>query len=109
MVIHPALNRCYQGLRILHARGADDLSGEQLGEVGEFVVESGSPAEGKLIRDIDWPPDVLLVGLRRGEAELIPRGGTRLLTGDYLLAMTPRSSGTEPKHRMRRLCAHQQE
>lgn len=92
--------------RILHARGGDDLSGEQLGELGEFVVESGSPAEGRLIREIDWPKDVLVVGLRRGEAEIIPRGGTRLLTGDYLLAMTPRRSGTEPKHRLRRICGH---
>lgn len=57
------------------------------GELLEFPVEYGSRISGKLIRDIDWPKGALIVGLRRGTEELIPKGETKILAGDYLLIM----------------------
>ncbi|MGE5576278.1 MAG: H(+)/Cl(-) exchange transporter ClcA [Syntrophothermus sp.] len=55
--------------------------------VMEMVVESGSAASGRLIKDLTLPPDCLLVGVRRGSQEIIPRGNTRLLEGDVLRVM----------------------
>ncbi len=54
----------------------------------ELVVCSGSQLDGKLIRDISWPPDSLLVNIKRGNLELVPSGDSRLITGDYLYILT---------------------
>ncbi len=56
--------------------------------VTEVVVESGSSASGRLLKDLSLPPDCLLVGIRRGSREIIPRGNTRLLEGDVLRIIT---------------------
>lgn len=54
----------------------------------EISVGSGSPLEGKLIKDIAWPADCLLVSIRRGERELVPKGTARMITGDFLFVLT---------------------
>lgn len=43
----------------------------------ELAVCSGSSVSGKLIKDA-WPPNTLLVDVKRGESQLIPAGDTRL-------------------------------
>ncbi|NLG24244.1 MAG: ClC family H(+)/Cl(-) exchange transporter, partial [Clostridiales bacterium] len=58
------------------------------GALLEMPVELGSAAAGRRIRDIAWPADLLVVGLRRGERELVPGGDTRVLQGDYLVALS---------------------
>lgn len=90
--------------RYLHKNGYAAASAEQRGEAAEFAVEYGSQAAGRLIREVDWPQGALVVGLRRGDEEIIPGGGTRILTGDYLLVMMPRGRGNPLKRRLRRLC-----
>lgn len=54
----------------------------------ENVVCLGSRAEGKMIREIDWPEKCLIVGVKRGNTELIPKGETILQIGDYLITLT---------------------
>ncbi len=54
----------------------------------ELSVGSGSKLEGKLIKDISWPTDCLLVSIRRGEQEIVPTGSVRMITGDYLYLLT---------------------
>ncbi|MDD3396142.1 MAG: H(+)/Cl(-) exchange transporter ClcA [Acidaminococcaceae bacterium] len=50
----------------------------------EVAVESGSAADGKFVKDINWPERTLLVDVKRGEDDLVPSGDTRLKVGDYL-------------------------
>lgn len=50
----------------------------------EIPVGSGSSLEGKFIKDINWPGSCLLVSIKRGETEIVPKGNTRMITGDYL-------------------------
>ena len=50
----------------------------------EVVIESGSHADNRLIKELTWPEHTLLVDIRRGEEELVPLGDTRLHAGDYL-------------------------
>ena len=38
--------------------------------------------------DIQWPKSCLLVGIRRGRNELIPKGNTKIFAGDYLIVLT---------------------
>ncbi len=54
----------------------------------EKVVSLGAPACDKKICDIDWPENSLLVGIRRGDAELIPAHDTIIYPGDYLIVMS---------------------
>jgi H+/Cl- antiporter ClcA len=77
---------------------------EKRGTLIEFPVEVGSEASGSLLRDIDWPAGSLVVGLRRGSEELIPKGGTRILPGDYLLILAPQRRENTIRRKIRTLC-----
>lgn len=54
----------------------------------EFAVCMGSKLDGKQIKEVKWPSRCLLVAVRRGETELIPKGNTMILPGDYLTVLT---------------------
>lgn len=61
----------------------------------EHSVELGSPMEGKLVKDLDLPSCCLVVAIKRGDSEIIPRGNTKILAGDYLMVMTSEQKSTE--------------
>ncbi|EGD47551.1 Cl- channel voltage-gated family protein [Ruminiclostridium papyrosolvens DSM 2782] len=54
----------------------------------EFAICMGSELDGKVIKDIKWPSHCLLVAVKRGEQEIIPKGDTALYAGDYLIVLT---------------------
>jgi H+/Cl- antiporter ClcA len=54
----------------------------------EYPVSIGSKLDGKQIKEIKWPSRCLLVAVRRGEEEIIPKGDTLIYPGDYLVVLT---------------------
>lgn len=64
----------------------------------------GAIADGKRVRDVRWPSGCLIIGLRRGESEIVPRGDTRLRAGDYLVVLFSGEEEREVRPAMRRLC-----
>ncbi len=54
----------------------------------EFPVCIGSKLDGKKIKEIKWPSRCLLVAVKRGEEEIIPKGDTIIYPGDYLIVLT---------------------
>jgi Trk K+ transport system NAD-binding subunit len=40
--------------------------------------------DGHEIRNINWPNNCLVICIRRGEADIVPHGDTKLIAGDYL-------------------------
>lgn len=54
----------------------------------ETAVCLGSELEGKLVKDINWPKECLLVAIKRGDVEIIPRGDTKIYVGDYVIALS---------------------
>lgn len=54
----------------------------------EIPVHMGSSLDGKRIKDVEWPPYCLIVGLNRGSKEIIPHGETLMQAGDYLVVIT---------------------
>ena len=56
------------------------------------------------MRDVRWPSGCLIIGLRRGEREIVPRGDTRLRAGDYLVVLFSGEEEREVRPAMRRLC-----
>ena len=73
--------------RMLHKTAPEPAVLEQRNVI-ELAVCSGSSVSGKLIKDIPWPPNTLLVDVKRGESQLIPAGDTRLLSGDFIYILT---------------------
>lgn len=54
----------------------------------EVVVYHGSYLEGKKIRELSLPENCLLVAIKRGKDEIIPKGNTNIYAGDYLVVLT---------------------
>jgi H+/Cl- antiporter ClcA len=80
-------------------------SEEKRGEIVEFPVEVGSKISNQLLRDVTWPHGILIVGLRRGSEEFIPKGDTSILPGDYLLVLVPENRETVIRRKMHSLCS----
>lgn len=57
----------------------------------QVSVHLGSLVDGKKIRDITLPEKCLLVAIERGNKEIIPKGNTKIMCGDLLLAMVNES------------------
>ena len=53
----------------------------------EIAVYMGSIVEGKYIKEIEWPDKCLLVSIKRGDKELIPRGENKIQSGDFLVVL----------------------
>lgn len=74
------------------------------GALVEIPVEPGSEVVGKKISEAAWPAGLLIVGLRRGETELVPNGETEILAGDYLVALSSEHSYAEARASVCELC-----
>lgn len=69
----------------------------------EFMVTYHSKLNGKLVKDVQWP-DCLIVALRRGEKEFLPKGATYICAGDVLITMSNEKVSSEVYDRMSELC-----
>jgi len=68
--------------------------------VEEFVVAANAVCAGKAVKAIPWPPDSILVTLRRGRDVIIPHGDTILQAGDVLVVAAEGGAGEA----LQRLC-----
>lgn len=64
----------------------------------EIPVAIGSIIEGKLIKDIAWPDECLIIGVERGGEQLLPKGVMELTQGDRLIILTDEESAFEINH-----------
>ncbi len=58
-------------------------------------LPSDSPVINKEVKDVELPPDSVLVSIVRGEEVIVPKGNTVLKPGDDIIAIT--TIGTEPQ------------
>ncbi|WP_341478340.1 ClC family H(+)/Cl(-) exchange transporter [Clostridium niameyense] len=70
----------------------------------KYVVHQGSDIENKLVRDIKIPHDALIVSIDRGAKEIIPKGDTKILRGDYILVLVNEDNKTSVREKLRDLC-----
>lgn len=73
--------------RLLKRVGVSDEENNAKKTIVEFVVEMESIVESKYIYEINWPKDCLLVAIKRGDKEIIPRGSVKLISGDYIVVL----------------------
>ncbi|MFW6029295.1 MAG: potassium channel family protein [Halanaerobiales bacterium] len=53
-----------------------------------LIVSTDSPVVDKKINEINLPLESVLVAILRGNNSLVPRGNTKILSGDVILALT---------------------
>lgn len=70
----------------------------------EMPVELGSIADGKKIREVNWPEGALIVGVRRGEREYVPNGNMEVYHGDYLLVLSSEQQFEEMNRELMDVC-----
>lgn len=80
------------------------IKNNKVGGILEIPVELGSIVAGKIISEIHWPQGTLIVGIRRGEKEIVPNGGTKILPGDYLIIMSSEQTYEDFATNIRSLC-----
>ena len=61
-------------------------------ELVRVTLPPTAPAAGKAVKDLEIPPDCLLVGVIRDQEMMIPHGSTVLLPGDSVLAIASQAS-----------------
>ncbi len=89
---------------ILHENGQRVYSDEDDRKITiEMPVRLGSPADGKTVRELAFPKKCLLIAVKRGNAERIPNGATKLSAGDMLIFITDLSRETEARRRLEEL------
>ncbi len=57
-------------------------------EMIEIPVGAESILDGKMIREVNWPSEALIISIRRGEKQIITHGDTVMHVGDCLIILT---------------------
>jgi H+/Cl- antiporter ClcA len=65
--------------------------------VVELIVKHGSEFENLQVKSINWPGKSLLVGVKQGDRQIIPKGDTEIKVGDYLTILTDINSESRIK------------
>jgi len=74
----------------------------------EYIVSYGCEIQNKMIQQVEWPKNCLLVAIKRSGSELIPKGHTILMNGDTIVTMTDESDASSVHDRMEVLCKEQE-
>lgn len=83
------------------SRGTSSFQGDSKTKVLiETAVCMGSLLEGKRIKDLKWPSSCLLVSIKRGEQEIIPKGETKIYAGDYLVTLANEDMAAETREKL---------
>ncbi|HEX2944932.1 MAG TPA: ClC family H(+)/Cl(-) exchange transporter [Clostridia bacterium] len=85
-------------------RNGHDLTVRQKGGLLEIPVEYGSKAANCMIRDVEWPQGALIVAVKRGDNEIIPNGGFKILPGDYLVILSEVDKENQLHENFKQLC-----
>ena len=77
-----------------HAVRLDALTPQRV-DVSDVVLEFGSQADGKAIKEIPLPRECLIASVRRGGQVFIPHGETVLQAGDVLVVVAAEDAARE--------------
>ena len=94
----------YEALLERIAENNNDIRNNKLGGLIEVPVEMGSTVSGKKVRDVAWPQGALLVGIHRGNKDIVPNGNIKILPGDYLIIMSTEDTYKDLNVNIQDLC-----
>jgi len=76
---------------------------------GKIIIEvpicMDSQIDNKKLKDVELPENCLIVGIKRGNKEVIPRGNTTLLSGDILILLVNENQEALIKDSLMKMCA----
>jgi H+/Cl- antiporter ClcA len=88
-------------LERMDSKGIGEFQGDSNTKVIiETAVCLGSTLEGKLVKELKWPSNCLLVAVKRGNNEIIPRGDTQILAGDCLMTLANENIASEIREKL---------
>lgn len=58
------------------------------------TIEPYNHLAGKSIKEVQWPKDMIISSVRRGKDYIVPRGETKIRTGDHLVVMCDLKNST---------------
>ena len=61
----------------------------------QMKVQQNAKAANQLVKDLSFPKGTILISIMRDESLMIPKGGTQILVGDDILALTGEDSRKE--------------
>lgn len=70
----------------------------------EVPVEYGCFVSNKLVSEVEWPQGVLIVGIKRGAKEIVPKGNTKIIPGDYLVILSSNQAEKDHALTIKELC-----
>jgi H+/Cl- antiporter ClcA len=85
-------------------KNGETVKNDKMGGFFEISVELGSCVSGKRIKEVAWPKGVLIVGIHRGDTDIVTTGNTEIHAGDYLIVVSSESTYEEISSQMRELC-----
>lgn len=99
----------YESLLDRLLKGREKQMDHEAGEkvLDYYAVSEDSEVSGHMVKDIAWPEFCLIVAIRRGEKELIPKGKTRIQTGDVIITMTDEKHSGSVCDQMKKLCRNE--
>jgi H+/Cl- antiporter ClcA len=87
--------------RLLKNNGVSEFIGDSRNKVVlEVPVCLDSKMDRKVIKELKLPKDCLLVGIRRGMKEIIPKGNTMIYSGDYLQVLVDENNAAATKEEL---------
>jgi H+/Cl- antiporter ClcA len=72
----------------------------------EVPVCINSQMDGKMIKELKLPTDCLLVAVKRGEKEIIPKGNTTIYSGDFLFVLVNEDYAAFANENLLELCGN---
>ncbi|KRN28510.1 chloride channel protein [Lactobacillus selangorensis] len=75
----------------------------------EMPVFEGSAMDNLQVRDFKWPKQSLLIGLRRGDRNVIPHGDTLIQAGDTLILLADQGQISIVRHQIEQTVAQMSE
>lgn len=93
--------------RLLKNQGQEQVKTTGQKILSEHVIMHGSLLVHKAVAQIDWPKHCLLVAIKRGEKEIIPKGGTILSASDVIVTINDERDFSYVHEKMEALCAEQ--
>ncbi|SHE73327.1 ClC family H(+)/Cl(-) exchange transporter [Clostridium fallax] len=70
----------------------------------ECIVHHGSAIEEAILKDIPFPNNTLIVSIKRGENEIIPKGDTKVIAGDFLICLVNHREEASVRKKLSLLC-----
>lgn len=81
----------------LDRRRVEHVTGTRIVELN---LTEDDVAVGRALRDLELPPDCLIISIHRKRRRIVPHGATVLRAGDHLVAISPSDGGRRLRRRL---------